>query len=217
MRRSFDSTSRTRLISRWVNGLRADPAVFATSATLAIWSAFSFPPPLLFVHLRRAQLTFVLFSMQTINKDTYKSLDQPAYYGVHAIGEVWAEMLFEMAENLMVKHGFSSTLFPIDSTFYDDKYAPKKVPKAGNTLALQLIVDGLKGQPCRPSFINARDSILAVHPLLLLPSLSLTHSSQAENVLTNGDNACAIWRAFAKRGLVRLPFSPPSVRADRHT
>lgn len=30
----------------------------------------------------------------TINTDTYKVLDKPGYWGVHAIGEVWAEMLF---------------------------------------------------------------------------------------------------------------------------
>lgn len=30
----------------------------------------------------------------TVNTDTYSSLDKPGYFGVHAVGEVWAEMLF---------------------------------------------------------------------------------------------------------------------------
>lgn len=97
-------------------------------------------------------------------------------------------MLFEMAENLIGEHGFESTLFPpaanTTSTFYNDKYT-RLVPKSGNTLAMQLVVDGLKLQPCRPAFTDARDAILT-----------------ADKVLTQGDNACLIWKAFAKRGLV---------------
>ena len=158
-RLSFDNTARTKLTSQWVRGRLVEPLVSETSATLETWSVL--------VALPRTQ-RFTSFA-QTINKDTFKSLDQPAYYGVHAIGEVWAEMLFEMSENLIDKHGFASDLFPVDSSFYDAKYAPKKVPKAGNALALQLVVDGLKLQPCRPSFVNARDAILTASRLLYLP------------------------------------------------
>ncbi|GAA6026132.1 hypothetical protein JCM11491_000889 [Sporobolomyces phaffii] len=129
----------------------------------------------------------------TVNQDTYKSLDKGGYWGVHAIGEVWAEMLFELAENLIDDHGFHPTLFPpavnaTDSTgFYSEKHlkeSKRQVPAHGNTLAVQLVVDGMKLQPCRPSFQNARDAILT-----------------ADKVLTGGENRCTIWKSFAKRGL----------------
>jgi hypothetical protein len=45
-------------------------------------------------------------------------------------------------------------------------------------------MDGLKLQTCSPGFVNGRDAIL-----------------QADSILTGGENACAIWKGFAKRGL----------------
>lgn len=42
----------------------------------------------------------------------------------------------------------------------------------------------MKLQPCRPSFFDARDSII-----------------QADQVLTGGENYCELWGAFAERGL----------------
>ncbi|KAI9597909.1 Fungalysin metallopeptidase-domain-containing protein [Syncephalis fuscata] len=54
----------------------------------------------------------------------------------------------------------------------------------GNTLLMQIIIDGLKLQPCNPTFLQARDAII-----------------QAEQQLTGGKHACEIWRGFAKRGL----------------
>ncbi|TPX40516.1 hypothetical protein SeMB42_g05963 [Synchytrium endobioticum] len=54
----------------------------------------------------------------------------------------------------------------------------------GNVLALQLIVDGLKLQPCNPTFVDARDAILL-----------------ADHQFTGGANQCALWRGFASRGL----------------
>src|SRR5690606_33774520 len=54
----------------------------------------------------------------------------------------------------------------------------------GNNLAIQLVMDGMKLQPCSPGFVDGRNAIL-----------------QADQVLTGGDNQCMIWRAFARRGL----------------
>lgn len=78
-------------------------------------------------------------------------------------------MLFEMAELFIAKHGFHSGLFPpapnaTDSTGFYTTHAKTglNVPRNGNTLAVQLVVDGLKLQPCRPSFQDARDAILDV-------------------------------------------------------
>jgi len=49
---------------------------------------------------------------------------------------------------------------------------------------MQLLVDSLKLQPCRPTFLDNRDAIL-----------------QADHIYTGDENACLIWKAFAKRGL----------------
>ncbi|KAJ2585566.1 hypothetical protein EV177_009925, partial [Coemansia sp. RSA 1804] len=73
--------------------------------------------------------------------------------------------------NLMDANGISDNLFDHDLT-------------KGNSLMLQLLLDAMKLQPCNPSFLDARTAIV-----------------QAENNLTQGKNKCAIWRAFAKRGL----------------
>lgn len=107
-------------------------------------------------------------------------------------------MLFVMTQDLIKVHGFSKTLFPPTNTSEPNDYytttleesvdalgKPKPlVPKHGNTLAAQLIVNGLKLQPCRPSFFDARDAII-----------------QADQLLTGGENACHIWKSFASRGL----------------
>ncbi|KAH9939636.1 Fungalysin metallopeptidase-domain-containing protein [Epithele typhae] len=136
---------------------------------------------------------------ETVNPSVYKTLDKPGYWGVHAIGEVWAQMLWVVSNRLIAKHGFAEDLFPpkplADGTIpTGDFYRPASVdafgapaplvPKHGNSLAVQLVLDGMKLQPCRPSFFDARDAILA-----------------ADKTLTGGENFCEIWEAFASRGL----------------
>jgi extracellular elastinolytic metalloproteinase len=49
----------------------------------------------------------------TVNPSTYKILDKPEYYQrVHAIGEVWAEILRTVNHKLIAKHGYVDSLFP---------------------------------------------------------------------------------------------------------
>jgi hypothetical protein len=48
----------------------------------------------------------------TVNPSTYETLDKPGYWGVHAIGEVWAEMLWVVQQRLIGTYGFSETLLP---------------------------------------------------------------------------------------------------------
>jgi len=125
-----------------------------------------------------------------VNPSTYKTLDKPGYWGVHAIGEVWAEILWVVEQRLIAKHGFSETLFPpsvdADSAVRNTFYRADKplVPKHGNSLLVQLVVNGMKLQPCSPSFFDARDAIV-----------------QADQVLTGGENFCDLWEGFAERGL----------------
>ncbi|MGK0637859.1 T9SS-dependent M36 family metallopeptidase [Schleiferia thermophila] len=64
--------------------------------------------------------------------------------------------------------------------FDDDLY----YGNGGNNIAFRLVMEGLKLQKCSPGFVNSRDAIL-----------------QADTLLYNGQNSCAIWAAFAKRGL----------------
>ncbi|KZT60533.1 hypothetical protein CALCODRAFT_448538 [Calocera cornea HHB12733] len=135
----------------------------------------------------------------TINPSTYKTLDKPGYWGVHAIGEVWAQLLWIVENRLVAVHGFSDTLFPPEALANGtipegDFYRPAKydakgkrlplIPKHGNSLAFQLVISGMKLQPCRPSFFDARDAIL-----------------QADQLLTGGENQCEIWKGFSERGL----------------
>ncbi|KAF8632352.1 hypothetical protein AX15_001910 [Amanita polypyramis BW_CC] len=130
----------------------------------------------------------------TVNPSFYKTLDRPQYWGVHAVGEVWAEILWIAAQDLIEKYGFSNTLYPPtpleDGTipdgdfFQSDSATALKVPKRGNTLIVQLVINAMKLQPCRPSFFEARDAII-----------------QADQILTGGENYCTLWNSFAKRGL----------------
>ncbi|CAE6429889.1 unnamed protein product [Rhizoctonia solani] len=89
----------------------------------------------------------------------------------HAVGEVWALTWHEIYASLIKKLGFSPD--KNDST-----------GTAGNIVALHLFIDSLKIQPCNPTFITARDAII-----------------QADANRYAGANKCALWEAFAKRGL----------------
>jgi len=135
----------------------------------------------------------------TVNPSVYKTLDKPGYWGVHAIGEVWAELLWVVSQRLIKKHGFVDDLFPPaaleDGTVPEGDFYRKReysktgkpkplVPKHGNSLIVQLVLNGMKLQQCMPSFFNARDAII-----------------QADQVLTGGENFCDIWLGFAERGL----------------
>ncbi|CEL52935.1 hypothetical protein RSOLAG1IB_06003 [Rhizoctonia solani AG-1 IB] len=142
----------------------------------------------------------------TTNPSLYDFLQRLDYRReVHAIGEVWAEVLYVVSNKLIEKHGFSDSLFPSsDSSFYRfitlEDGVLSKAPKHGSTLMLQLIVNGMKLQPCNPTFIQARNAIIA-----------------ADKTLTGGENKCTLWKAFASRGLgtnaKRVPDDPraPSV------
>ncbi len=108
----------------------------------------------------------------TVNPSTYAfvadvvNISQP-----HGIGYVWNTMLGEMYWNLVDRYGYNANIYDSWST-------------GGNNLAIQLVMDGLKLQVCRPGFVDGRDAILA-----------------ADVALTGGTNKCEIWRGFAKRGL----------------
>jgi extracellular elastinolytic metalloproteinase len=105
----------------------------------------------------------------SINPYTFNSVNSLS--GVHSIGTVWATMLYELYWNLIDAYGFSSNL--MDTS--EDK---------GNTRMMQLLLGGMKVQPCNPTFTNARDAIIS-----------------ADRTYYGGSNRCLIWQSFAKRGL----------------
>jgi len=108
-------------------------------------------------------------TLMNINPETYSYIATPPYGGVHAKGAVWCGILWECYWNLVDVLGFS-----------DDWY----LGEGGNNVILRNVVDGMKIQPCNPTFVSARDAIL-----------------QADTMNYNGANLCDFWRGFAKRGL----------------
>jgi extracellular elastinolytic metalloproteinase len=105
----------------------------------------------------------------TVNPETYADIN--GMFGVHPIGAVWCTILYEAYWNVVDQNGF-------EEDWYNAAGA------GGNVQFLRAVVDGLKIQPCDPTFIDARDAIL-----------------QADEQNNNGANNCAIWTAFAKRGV----------------
>jgi subtilisin-like proprotein convertase family protein len=103
----------------------------------------------------------------SIDPRTYDAIKTAAV--PHGVGSTWAAMVWEMTCAFVDQHGFDPDLY--NGT-------------GGNNMALQLVVDGLKLQPCSPGFVNGRDAILL-----------------ADQNNNGGANQCLIWEAFAKRGL----------------
>ncbi|KAJ3035014.1 hypothetical protein HDV00_004386 [Rhizophlyctis rosea] len=88
--------------------------------------------------------------------------------------------------NMVESNGFTSSIFDANNA-------------AGNTQYLRILFRAYQLMPCLPTFINARDAMLA-----------------ADNQLFKGVIKCSIWKGFAKRGLGQYAsssftndFTPP--------
>ncbi len=88
---------------------------------------------------------------------------------VHGVGSVWATMLWDLTWAYINKYGYD-----------DNKY----IGVGGNNKIMRLVLDGIKLQPCSPTFVDARDAIIA-----------------ADQAITGGKDFCMIWEVFAARGL----------------
>ncbi|QQX77806.1 MULTISPECIES: T9SS-dependent M36 family metallopeptidase [Aequorivita] len=104
------------------------------------------------------------FALNDFTYDSIKTQVAP-----HGVGSVWTTMLWDLTWDLIDEYGF-------DPDIYNGT--------GGNNIALQLVMDGMKLQPCSPGFVDGRDAIL-----------------EADDIANGGANRCLIWRAFAKRGL----------------
>ena len=88
---------------------------------------------------------------------------------VHNIGFVWATVLWDLSSAYVDKYGFDPNMY---------------TGTGGNNKVMQIVMDGLKLQPCSPGMVEGRDAILA-----------------ADIALTGGEDQCMIWEVFARRGL----------------
>lgn len=107
----------------------------------------------------------------TVNPLTYANLSATPT-APHAIGEIWCSALWDMTWNIIQQTG------SINPNLYNASNP------GGNSIAFNLVMTGMKMQKCSPGFLDARDAILA-----------------ADLALYNGAHRCAIWSAFAKRGM----------------
>lgn len=105
----------------------------------------------------------------SINPYTYANVGEVAV--PHGVGFLWASMTWDMYWNLRMTEGY-------DPDIYDGT--------GGNNLAIQLVTDGLKLQPCLPGFEDGRDAIIA---------------AAVANGLTQAEICTNIWAPFARRGL----------------
>ena len=106
----------------------------------------------------------------SINELTYKHVADGAQISQpHGIGTVWCTMLWDLYWALSDEYGF-------DPDFMNSS--------AGNNIAIQLVMDGMKLQRCNPGFVDGRDAILL-----------------ADELNNDGANYCLIWEVFARRGL----------------
>ncbi|MDG1781436.1 MAG: T9SS-dependent M36 family metallopeptidase [Flavobacteriales bacterium] len=103
----------------------------------------------------------------SVNPFTYQDINSVSI--PHGVGSVWCTMLWDMTWLLIDEYGYDPDLY--NGT-------------GGNNIALELVVEGLKLQPCSPGFVDGRDAILL-----------------ADELLNGGVNKCLIWEAFARRGL----------------
>ncbi|MBB4599823.1 hypothetical protein HNQ93_000697 [Hymenobacter luteus] len=90
----------------------------------------------------------------TTNPSTYayvgKTVNGSEYTAEHAIGYVWASMLWDLNWALINKYGYNADL---------------RGSTGGNNIALQLVMDGLKLQACNPGFVDGRNAILKADSL----------------------------------------------------
>lgn len=116
--------------------------------------------------------TYPYSTNMSVNPHTYQNIAKAAngvQTSVHYVGEVWCSMLWDMYWEFVDEYGFDSDL---------------SFGTGGNNMAIQLVIDAMKLQPCGPGFVDGRDAIL-----------------EADDARYGGKHADLIWKSFARRGL----------------
>ena len=104
-----------------------------------------------------------------INASPYRYDDIKRFSVPHGVGSVWCSMLWDLYWAMIDKYGYDSDIY---------------TGTGGNNTAMQLVIDGLKLQPCNPGFIDGRNAIIL-----------------ADKLNNDGANELLIWEVFARRGL----------------
>lgn len=104
-----------------------------------------------------------------INASPYRYDDIKRFSVPHGVGSVWCSMLWDLYWTMIDKYGYDSDIY---------------AGTGGNNTAMQLVIDGLKLQPCNPGFIDGRNAIIL-----------------ADKLNNDGANELLIWEVFARRGL----------------
>ncbi len=104
-----------------------------------------------------------------VNDHTYESIQGMAI--PHGVGEVWAQAIWEVYWALVDQHGFDADIYNADGA-------------AGNQRAMLYVIEGLKNTACSPTFVDARDGIIA-----------------AATSAHGGEDVCLLWETFAGFGI----------------
>lgn len=80
------------------------------------------------------------------NENNYTYTKTNMVSGQHAMGFIWATILWDLTWKYVEKYGYNSNVLAD--------------PNSGNARALQIVVDGLKLQVCSPTFVDGRDAII---------------------------------------------------------
>ncbi len=111
--------------------------------------------------------SFPYSTSTALNPMTFASSNTEAI--PHGVGSVWATMLWDLTWAYINKYGYDPNIY---------------TGTGGNNKIMQLVLDGLKLQPCSPTFVEARNALIA-----------------ADQATTGGQDFCMIWAVFANRGL----------------
>lgn len=103
-------------------------------------------------------------AVNPVNYNNIKTLSVP-----HGVGFVWCSALYDIYLDMIDKYGFDENVY---------------TGKGGNNKTIELVVMGLKLQPCNPGFMDSRDALIL-----------------ADSLLNGGANKLLLWKAFARRGM----------------
>ena len=118
-----------------------------------------------------------------INPMTYGNL--PSVAVPHGVGTIWCTALWDMTWYIIQQAGINPNLY-------------NPAGGGGNAIALKLVIEGLRLQPCNPGFIDGRNAIL-----------------KADTIFFGAQYSCAILEAFARRGMgVGASQGASNIRGD---
>ncbi len=104
-----------------------------------------------------------------VNPLTYGNLSTVAV--PHGVGTIWCTTIWDMTWEIIQLAGINPNIF-------------NPAAGGGNAIALKLVSEGMRLQPCSPGFIDGRNAIL-----------------KADTLFYGAQYSCAIIKAFARRGM----------------